>query len=97
MCHRHYVDVLKRMDAGDPPKTPTPGELPLKKALPALDKANRDLRQVIAGLSVADLARDARPKRNAAGFIAMVCAHICWHAGQIKQTRRLCAKRQVPA
>lgn len=93
MCHRHYIETLKRFDPASPPETETPGELPLKKILPALEKATAELRQVIAGLSPEDLTRQARPKRNAANFIAMVAAHMCWHAGQIKQTRRLCAKR----
>jgi hypothetical protein len=93
MCHRHYIDVLTRMDAGNPPKTEPPGELPLKTALPALKKANAGLRAVIASLKSDDLTRQARPNRNAASFIAMVVAHICWHAGQIKQTRRLHSKR----
>jgi hypothetical protein len=93
MCHRHYTDVLKRMDAGNPPETAAPGELALKQVLPALEKANADLRAVIAALKPEDLTRQARPKRAAASFIAMICAHICWHAGQIKTTRRLCAKR----
>jgi len=93
MCHRHYIETIQRMDPASPPDTAPPGELPLKKVLAALEKANAGLRATIAALKPEDLTRQARPKRTAASFIAMVAAHVCWHAGQIKQTRRLHSKR----
>lgn len=96
MCHRHYVSTLKRglapaarLTALQEPETRPPGELPLKQALAALTEATLELRDIIATLKEDDLTRQVRPKRNAAGFIAMIARHISWHAGMIKQTRRL--------
>lgn len=100
LCHRHYISTIQRGLAPAGCLTPLadidtqpPGELPLAQVLPALKKASADLREAIAGLKPEDLTRQVRPKRNAASFIAMIGAHICWHAGMIKQTRRLYAKR----
>ena len=93
MCHRHYIGILRAMDPEAPPETNAPGELPLKKALAALGDATQDLRTVIAELKPEDLTRQVRPKRSAARFIAMIARHISWHAGMIKQTRRLCRHR----
>ena len=71
----------------------TAGELPLAQVLPALQKSSAELREAIASLRPEDLTRQFRPNRTAVSFIAMIAAHICWHAGMIKQTRRLYAKR----
>lgn len=93
MCHRHYIATLKQMNPDAAPDTRAPGELPLKKALAALGDATQDLRSVIAELKSEDLTRQVRPNRTAANFIAMIARHISWHAGMIKQTRRLCRYR----
>ncbi|MBZ0136631.1 MAG: DinB family protein [Planctomycetes bacterium] len=93
MCHRHYIATLKNMKPEVSPDTEAPGELPLRQALAALGETTQDLRNMIAELKPEDLTRQVRPKRTAAGFIAMIARHISWHAGMIKQTRRLHAKR----
>lgn len=93
LCHRHYIATIRNMDPAKSPDTKPPGELPLAQVLPALKQASAGLREAIASLKPEDLTRQVRPKRNAASFIAMIGAHICWHAGMIKQTRRLYAKR----
>ncbi|MCZ7605064.1 MAG: DinB family protein [Planctomycetota bacterium] len=93
LCHRHYIATIRNMDPSKSPDTQPPGELPLAQVLPALKKASAGLREAIASLKPEDLTGQVRPKRNAASFIAMIAAHICWHAGMIKQTRRLYAKR----
>ncbi|MCB9934926.1 MAG: DinB family protein [Planctomycetes bacterium] len=93
MCHRHYIATVSNMDPGKSPDTKPPGELPLARVLPALEKASAGLREAIAGLKPGDLTRQVRPQRSVASFIAMIAAHICWHAGMIKQTRRLYARR----
>lgn len=93
LCHRHYIATIRNMDPAKSPDTKPPGELPLAQVLPALKQASAGLREAIASLKPEDLTRQVRPQRNAASFIAMIAAHICWHAGMIKQTRRLYAKR----
>ncbi|MCG3184747.1 MAG: hypothetical protein ICCCNLDF_02876 [Planctomycetes bacterium] len=93
LCHRHYIATIRNMDPAKSPDTKPPGELPLTQVLPALKQASAGLREAIASLKPEDLTRQVRPQRNAASFIAMIAAHICWHAGMIKQTRRLYAKR----
>lgn len=93
MCHRHYIATFENMDPEISPDTKAPGELPLKQALAALGAATQDLRNVIAKLKPEDLSRQVRPKRRAASFIAMIARHVSWHAGMIKQTRRLCRQR----
>ncbi|MCZ7605063.1 MAG: hypothetical protein M5U25_03125 [Planctomycetota bacterium] len=45
---------------------------------------------VLAGLTPDGLTRQVRPKRTAASFNAMICCHVTWYAGTLKQTRRLC-------
>jgi hypothetical protein len=100
MCHRHYIETLKRGQAPEGCLTPfqepeiaPPGELPLKQALAALGDATQELRDTVAGLTPESLTRQVRPQRSAANFIAMIARHITWHAGMIKQTRRLCHHR----
>ncbi len=93
LCHRQYITTIQNMDPGKSADTKPPGELPLAQVLPALQKASAGLREAIASLKPEDLTRQPRPQRNAASFIAMIAAHICWHAGMIKQTRRLYARR----
>ena len=89
LCHRHYVATLKNMDPNVSPDTKPPGELPLKQAQAALANTTKELRNVINQLMPQDLTRQVRPNSNAARFIAMIARHISWHAGMIKQTRRL--------
>ena len=55
-----------------------------KDVLALLEREHRELREVIAGLSDADL-RDAKKRRLLAG----VAAHDLYHAGQIRLVRRL--------
>jgi len=93
MCHRHYIATLSNMNPDVSPDTKPPGELPLKQALSAVGAATKELRKVINQMMPDDLTRQVRPGRNAASFIAMISAHISWHAGMIKQTRRLCRHR----
>ena len=93
LCHRHYTAKLGTPDPAFSPDTEPPGELPLERAEAALKAASVELRMAITNLSPKDLTRQVRPARTVASFIAMICCHITWHAGMIKQTRRLYRQR----
>ena len=97
LCHRHYVETIKRKDPANSPETDPPGELPLRDALKALGNVTLDLRNTVAELQPDDLKSMVRPTRNLAQFIAMFTRHMSWHAAQIQQTRRLCARRAKSA
>lgn len=93
LCHRHYIEIINLRDPDKRPETEPPGELPLKPALSALGTTTQELRDTIAGLRPEDLDTTLRPDRNTGSFIAMVIRHFTWHTAQIKQTRRLHARR----
>lgn len=97
-CHRHYARVLARTRKRKGVKasarakalrTKPPGELPLAKILPALDRANAALSREIAALKVSDLKREVNPDHTVAAFIVAAIRHIAWHSGQIATIRRL--------
>jgi hypothetical protein len=96
MCHRYYTELLRKLSPHAAAQTNAPGELPLKKSLASLDEATTELRNVIAQLKPEDLTRQVSPKTTAASFVAMFTRHMSWHAGLIKQTRRLCRTKGVP-
>lgn len=97
MCHRHYTMIIKTRPTTKQMDTKPPGELPLKKALVALEEATADLRKEVAKLKPEQVTEPARGNHNIADFTCMFTRHMAWHAAQIKQTRRLCAKRQASA
>lgn len=97
-CHRHYARVLARTrkrkatkasTKAKPLHTKPPGELPLAKVLPALEKANAALRAELAALKAADLVREVQPGNPVAEFVVAAIRHIAWHSGQIATIRRM--------
>lgn len=88
-CHRHYTAVLRARPIKASPDTKPPGELSLKAILPALHKANADLRAEIAKLKDSDLDAPCTSTKNVCEFLLGVVRHISWHSGQIAVAKRL--------